>query len=494
MSTSSRILRPKLRPPRIGSERRERQRLLDRLDQGLAGPLTLIAAPAGYGKTTLLIQWIARQDRPSAWVTLDKTDNDPSLFLEEIVEAVRLVFPDSCRGTSVLLRRPGLPSLALLTRELTNELDELDEFILVLDDCHSLKDPQTLEVLRQLVSRPPGSMHLVLACRADPLLPLGALRGRGLLNELRAVELRFNQEEALEYLEHAVGRPLTEAQLASLVERTEGWIAGLHLAALSLLNREDLDEGIRAFAGSDRFVADYLMDELWAQLHPSVRHYLTVTSILERLSAPLCRAVLGEGAVDFFEGRPMLEWLEDSNLFTVSLDEQREWFRYHHLFRDLLRRSLHESTSPEAVAALHVRAAEFLGSHDVSMTRLLISGEPTRSTGQRTSSRSSAWARSRPSGGGRWSGGRRRWAQRWSAPVLRLVMIPAWLAHQKADFTEMCRHCDRAEELLDAGDRPDGKRSSTSRRDRRTAGSGGLLAGRRRRDLGPFSRGAGSLA
>ena len=362
--TTGRILRAKLRSPRVGPDFRERGRLFDRLDQGLAGQFTLVSAPAGYGKTTLLAQWVRRQGLPSAWLTLDESDNEFTLFLEELIAAVRTVFSDSCGGIGALLARAGLPSPELLAVELANDLEDLDEFILVLDDAQNLKDPRILEILGRLIRQPPRSLHLVLSCRADPMLPLGALRGRGLLNEVRAAELRFTDEEAAEYLRHACGRPLTDTQLSSLVERTEGWIAGLHLAALSLLGREDVEQSIREFAGSDRFVADYLMDELWNQLDPAVQHYLVATSILDRLSAPLCRAVIGERGADSIEGRPVLEWLEGSNLFVVSLDEQREWFRYHHLFRDLLRRSLNATWRPSDVADLHVRAAEWLGAHD----------------------------------------------------------------------------------------------------------------------------------
>ncbi len=294
MKNSDHILRPKLRPPRLGLDRLERQRLLARLDQGLAGQFTLLAAPAGYGKTTLLCQWMERQDLPSAWLTLDGGDDEFSLFLEELVAAVKIAFPDACADLGALLARATLPSLELLGRQLANDLDDLDEFILVLDDCHNLKDERILEILRRLIHQPPRPLHLVLSSRADPLLPLGALRGQGLLNEVRAADLRFNEEEAVEYLEKAFGQPLTKDQVATLVERTEGWIAGLHLAALSLLGQEDTEKGIQEFAGSDRYIADYLMQELWNRLDPPIRRYLVATSILDRLCAPLCQAVMGE--------------------------------------------------------------------------------------------------------------------------------------------------------------------------------------------------------
>ncbi len=454
MRTTGGILRPKLRPPRLGPDRLERQRLLARLDQGLTGQFTLVAAPAGYGKTTLLAQWIRYQDLPSAWLALDEGDNEPSLLLEELAAAVRTVFPDSCQGISSLLGRPGLPSLEIMTREFANDLDDLDEFILVLDDCHNLKDPRVLEILRRLTYQPPASLHLVLSCRADPLLPLGALRGRGLLQEIRAADLRFNYEEAEAYLDQVFERPLTESQLKSLLDRTEGWIAGLHLAVLSLVGREDFEKGIREFAGSDRYIADYLMDELWTRLDPTVREYLLATSILDRVSAPLGRAVIGEGAIDFIEGRSILEWLEEANLFVVSVDEQREWFRYHHLFRDMLRRSLHTTGSEADVSALHVRAAGWLGAHDLvddALGHLLHAGRPELAAELVEGKRQVAIDREQ------WRA-LERWVDRLGPDVVaarpRLMLVYAWLAQQRADFAEMGSYCDRAEQLLGQSEQP----------------------------------------
>ena len=379
MKTTSRILRAKLRPPRLGPDRLERPRLLAQLDRRLHGQCILVCAPAGYGKTTLLAQWIERSEMSTGWLSLDEGDNEPALFLEELVQAVGTANPGCCRGTRTMLARATLPPLDVLARQLANDLDDLDEFILVLDDCQNLKDPRTLEILRRLLFQPPRSLHLVLSCRADPRLPLGALRGRGLLHELREADLRFSEPEAAEYLKQALGRPLEQSQVISLLERTEGWITGLHLAALSLRGRTDVEHGVRDFAGSDRYVADYLLEELLTRLDPALQEYLQATSILERLSAPLCRAVTGEGSLELVEGKPTLEWLEDANLFVVSLDEQREWFRYHQLFRDLLRHQLQASWPPERVAALHVRAGEWLGATqevEAAVDHFLKAGRP----------------------------------------------------------------------------------------------------------------------
>jgi LuxR family maltose regulon positive regulatory protein len=423
--------------------------LLARLDRALAGQVTLVAAPAGYGKTTLLSQWVARQQVPVAWLTLDEEDDDVGLFLEDLVASIEVVAPDSCRRTRSLLGRLGLPPVGLLGRELANDLDGLGELVLVLDDFHILKAADTLEVVRRLVSRPPGSLHLVLSGRADPRLPLGSLRGRGLLNELRARDLRFDEEEAAAYMLAVLGKPLGESLLSKLVDRTEGWIAGLHLAALSLQGSEDIEDRIQKFAGSDRFIADYLVEELLARLDPSLRQYLAATSILDRLSASLCEAVLTEASLDRVEGRPVLEWLEESNLFVVSLDTQQEWFRYHHLFRELLRHSLEATNSAEYVETLHVRAGRWLSAAGLVDDAL---GHFLRARRADLACDAVELHRGRAIDEERWRA-LERWGRRLGPDVVQtrpaLVLTDAWLAHQRQDLAEMCRHCDRAEALID---------------------------------------------
>ena len=444
------VPRSKLRPPRLGPDRLERPRLLDLLDQSLGADCTLVAAPAGYGKTTLLAQWVKRQTRPAAWLALDDTDNDPALFLEELVAAVRTVSPDCCQEVVALLARPGLPPLDLLSRELENGMEDLDDFILVLDDSHVLKDPGSLEVLRHLVTRPPGSLQLVLSGRADPPLPLGALRDRGRLHEVRAAQLRFNEEETVSHFEQVLGLSLGEAEVASLLDRTEGWITGLHLAALSLAQRKDVAEGIREFAGSDRYIADYLMEELLSRLEPELQRYLMSTSVLDRLCTPLCAAVLGEGGLATIDGRPVLEWLEEANLFVVSLDDRREWFRYHHLFRDLLRHWLSATSSEEEIAGLHVRAGEWLGKKlevEDGIGHFLKAGRPDLAADLVDEQRRKAMDQEM------W-----RALERWVGTLQPdlvdsrpgLVLIHAWLAQQRADRPQMRLHCDRAERLLDS--------------------------------------------
>jgi LuxR family maltose regulon positive regulatory protein len=448
------VLRSKLRPPRARPDRIERPRLFARLDDGLAGPFTLVSAPAGYGKTTLLSQWIERQELPAVWLSLEEDDNEALLFLEALIAAFRTVRPDCCHRAAALLVNSPLPPADIMARELSNDMEDLDEFILVLDDFDNVKDQRVLAGLRALILGPPASMHLVISCRADPMLQLGALRGRGLLTELRAADLRFDAGETAEFLDRVFQRRLTETQIGSLLERTEGWIAGLHLAALSLTGRDDVEQGIREFAGSDRYIADYLMEELFGRLDPGLQRYLTATSILDELSAPLCSALLGDDNLTSIEGRPPLEWLEDSNLFVIALDEQRDWFRYHHLFRELLRHKLYTTSPREDVKIFHERAGEWLSSADrvdEALEHFLKAKRPDLAADIIEAHRVATIDRES------W-----RVLANWSAkldPAMlharpALVLGYAWLAHERADWLDVSRYCDRAEQLLDLA--PDG--------------------------------------
>ncbi len=442
------FLGSKLRPAPPGPDYLERPRLFERLDRGLACPITLVAAPAGYGKSTLLSEWTARLDLPWAWLSLEENDNDASLFLEEVTTALDKACPGSCADTRALLSRPVLPSLETLIRAFAQDLDELPESVLILDDCQNLKNAEIQQILQRVVLSPPGTIHLVLSCRADPMLPLGGLRGRGLLNEVRAVDLRFRVAEAAEYLPRVIARPLTESQIESLTERTEGWATGLRLAALSLAEREDLDRGVRELTGTDRHIADYLMEELLTRIDPAIKTYLTTTSILERLSAPLCQALLEEEPLASYEGRPVLEWLDHANLFIIRLDDRREWFRYHHLFRDLLRRSLSANRSEDEVIALHIRAGTWLGEHgyvDDALDHFLGVGRSDLACDIVERHRREAMDDER------WRE-LQRWLARLGADAIDarpgLVSIHAWLAHQRVDTADKERYCDRAEQLL----------------------------------------------
>jgi len=361
------LLATKLYVPRVRSGLVPRPRLTRRLDEGLGCRLTLVSAPAGFGKSTLISEWAELKRRatpplPIAWVSVDERDNDPVRFWTYVTAALDRVQPGAGRGLLALLRAPERPPVEALLTELLNDLaGAAGDFALVLDDYHAIRAQAIHEALAFLLERMPPQMHLVVASRADPPLPLALLRSRGQLVELRAPDLRFTPEEAAAFLDRAAGLSLSPADIAALEARTEGWVAGLQLAALSMQGVDDVSGFIRAFSGSHRYVFDYLAQEILARQPEAVRAFLLQTSILERLSGPLCDAVTGAppGAG---EGQAMLERLEQANLFVTPLDHERRWYRYHPLFAEFLRSRLGQ-TQPELAPTLHRRAASWYAAH-----------------------------------------------------------------------------------------------------------------------------------
>ena len=331
-----------------------RPRLIERLNEGLDRRLTLICAPAGFGKTTLLSEWVAGCGRPTAWLSLDEGDGDPSRFLAYLVAALQTIAADIGEGVLGALQSPRPPPTESILTTLLNEITTVpDNFVLVLDDYHVVDARPVDDALAFLIEHLPPRMLLVISTREDPNLPLARLRGRGQLSELRAADLRFTPSEASEFLNRAMGLDLSAEDISALETRTEGWIAGLQLAALSMRGREDVPEFIRAFAGDNRYIVDYLVEEVLQRQPERIRSFLLRTSILDRLSGPLCDAV-----TDQEEGNVLLETLERGNLFVVPLDDKRHWFRYHHLFAEVL--SAHLMTEqPDQASTLHRRASEW---------------------------------------------------------------------------------------------------------------------------------------
>ena len=331
-----------------------RPRLVERLNQGLAAgrKLTLISASAGFGKTTLVSEWIASCGRPVAWLSLDEGDSDPVRFISYLVAALQTIKAGIGEGLLAILQSPQPPSTESILTALLNEITTIpDNFILVLDDYHVIDSKPVDHALTFLLDHLPPQMHLVIATREDPALPLARLRARGQLTELRAADLRFTPAEAAEFLNRMMGLNLRDADIAALEARTEGWIAGLQLAALSMQGRSDTAGFIQAFTGSHRFVLDYLVGEVLERQPERVRNFLLQTAILDRLSGSLCDAVTAQDG-----GKEMLETLERDNLFVIPLDDQRQWYRYHHLFADVLQAHLMEA-QPEQVSSLHQRAS-----------------------------------------------------------------------------------------------------------------------------------------
>ena len=360
---TSPLLETKLYIPRWRPGLVSRPRLIERLDQGTERKLTLVSAPAGFGKSTALAEWLAGTpagERPAAWVSLDQSDNDPALFWAYFIAALQTVHSGVGESALSQLRSPQPPPIEALLGTLLNEIATIPHepsagsgygFVLVLDDYHVIDAQPVHGGVTFLLDHLPPQMHLIIASRADPPLPLSRLRGRGELAELRAADLRFTPDEAADFLNEVMGLDLSSVYVEALETRTEGWIAGLHLAALSMQGREDVPGFIRAFAGDDRYIVDYLVEEVLQRQPERVRSFLLQTSILDRLSGPLCDAVTGRA-----DGREVLEALERGNLFVVPLDSKRHWYRYHHLFADVLRAHSMEEP-PDRVPTLHRRAA-----------------------------------------------------------------------------------------------------------------------------------------
>src|SRR5262245_8524047 len=350
------LLETKLHVPRWRRGLVPRPRLHERLEQGAEAKLTLVSAPAGFGKTTLLAEWLAAsaEGRSAAWLSLDRGDDDPASFWSYLIAALRTVAPGVGAGALSLLQAPQPPSIEAVLAALLNDLGAVPrDLVLVLDDYHLVDAREIHQGVAFLLDHLPPRVHLVIATRADPALPLARLRGRGELVELRAADLRFGPDEAAAYLNGAMGLALTAWDVATLEGRTEGWVAGLQLAALSLRGRPDPGAFIAGFAGSHRYVVDYLVEEVLQRQPEHVRSFLLRTAVLDRLSGPLCDAVTGQGG-----GKATLEALERGNLFVVALDDRRRWYRYHHLFADVLRAHLADE-QPERVPDLHRRASEW---------------------------------------------------------------------------------------------------------------------------------------
>jgi LuxR family transcriptional regulator, maltose regulon positive regulatory protein len=348
------ILATKLYIPRVRPKVVSRRRLLERLNEGLHHKLILLCAPAGFGKTTLLSQWVEGLARPTAWLSLEEGENDPARFLTYLVAALQTIAAPIGEEVLGMLQSPQPPPPEAILTVLLNELTAIpDQFVFVLDDYHVLETKAVDQAFTYLLEHLPPQMHLVIATREDPHLPLARLRARGHLIELRAADLRFTPSEAAAFLNQVMGLNLSTEDIAALEDRTEGWIAGLQLAALSMQGHQDVPGFIRAFAGDHRYIVDYLVEEVLERQPEPVRSFLLQTSILDQLSGSLCDAVTGQE-----ESNERLEALERGNFFVVPLDDKRHWYRYHHLFAEVLSAHL-IAEQPDQISTLHRRASEW---------------------------------------------------------------------------------------------------------------------------------------
>jgi LuxR family transcriptional regulator, maltose regulon positive regulatory protein len=350
-----RLLQVKLTVPRRSQRLISRPRLVELLDRALEARLVLLSAPPGFGKTTALVDWLAASETRCAWLSLDAADNDPVRFLRYLWAAVANAAADG--ASSLVAEAPSAEVPDVIGEVATILAERTAPSILVLDDYHVIEAPEVQRAVSMLLDCLPAQAHLVIATRVDPALPLARLRARGELLEVRGEALRFTTEEARTFFAERIDVTLSDADVETLVDRTEGWPALLQLAGLSLARRTDVPGYVRDFASTHRFVLDFITEEVLGSLEPDVSEFLLRTSVLERLSGPLCDALTGRN-----DGQAMLERLERSNLLITPLDDERRWYRYHRLFADLLRARL-AVVHPEEPAELHLRAADWYDRH-----------------------------------------------------------------------------------------------------------------------------------
>ncbi len=455
------LLRTKLYRPRVARDLVRRPRVRAILDRYVETALTLVCAPAGFGKTTLLGDWLSACACPNAWLSLDKRDSDLAVFLAYFIAAIRTVFPDACEQTSLLLRAPQLPPLDVLSTTLANELDRLGDetslagggrLVLVLDDYHEIGGQATHGLLTNLLRHPPRSLHLVISTRHDPPFPLHVLRARGEMGELRASDLRFTRDEVSAFMALSSGMAPDPEVIETLAEQTEGWATGLRLAVVTLGAGGEVVNPVGP-AVDNRYVTEYLMNEVLARIPAQTQEFLVRTSILDRLCGPLCDAI-APSADPAWDGSKYLEWLAAQNIFTFSLDPQGHWYRYHHLFRTLLRNWLEREHGPAAVVALHQRACLWCrenGLIEEALHHALAAGDEVAAVQLVQVERHKAMNREDM-----------RQLEHWLSLFPKetidkhpeLQLMEAWILQKQWKFEDIPAHLDRTDALLERSELP----------------------------------------
>lgn len=369
------LLQTKLNRPPLGDYIISRPRLTERLERGVKRKLTLVTAPAGYGKSTLVVSWLESCPRPAAWVSLDETDNELTRFLTYVVAALQTIFPNSFSQTHSLLLSPQNVAPEFLVTTLINEIEAIDEaFILVLDDYHHLVDEAIHQVMGKLIALMPTCMQLVIVSRETPPFPIPRLRGRGELSQIHPNDLSFSVAETEAFLARFLGASPPADIVAMLTERTEGWIAGLRLAALSMRYQTDQRAYVDTLQGTNRYIMEYLLDEILNYQPPAIQEFLLKTALLDRFCASLCDAVTQKpGSCQAY-----LKGLQEANVMIIPLDQEDTWYRYHHLFQDLLRHKLRVEFSRQEIAALHTSAGKWLAGYgfiEEALGHLLAAGD-----------------------------------------------------------------------------------------------------------------------
>ena len=355
------LLRTKLHRPPTPAGHVYRTELLKRLDQHPDRPLILVSAPAGYGKSTLVSCWLEACGKPGAWLSLDENDDDLRQFLSCFVTVLDTLYTGAFCETMTLIHTPDLPPATVLAAALLNELERIDQrFVVVLDDIHRIKKKAISDFLNLILRHPSPSMQLVLIGRRDPALPIASLRASGVLTELRMRDLRFTVDEASRFLQAAAEHPVEKEITAALIQKAEGRVTGLRLAVLAMRGLGDSGSKLLELKGTTHYVMDYLVSEVLDRQPPNNRDFLMRTAILGRFYAPLCDAVMAAGEPPggkHVNGQTFIDWLQKQNPFIIPLDTENRWFRYHHLFQDLLKAQLRRKSSPEEMAAFYSGAS-----------------------------------------------------------------------------------------------------------------------------------------
>jgi len=459
------LLHTKLHRPRLADDVITRSHLLERLNRGFNRRATLISAPAGFGKTTLLVQWLDQAPYQAAWLSLDGGDNDLVVFLSYFIAAIQNLFPEACSTTHSLLAAPQTPPLDYLTTDLINDIHKLpDAFLLVLDDYHIIDHQDVHQLVTALMQHGPPQLHLVIATRQDPPISVARLRASQKITEIRGEDVRFTTEEVQSYLQLCPGVQASPETVRVLSERTEGWAVGLRLACLALRDQEDTTSFLETFEGTDRYIMEYLVDEVLSHQPGPVQTFLLRTSILDRFCGPLCDAVLDERRETKDEGKAtaglensslvdrhssqsedILASLERTNLFVVSLDQKGEWYRYHHLFRDLLRHRLKQHYSPAEISRMQARAGAWFAENglvDEALDRFLAAGDRSAAVALVTRHRTEMLNQAR------WSR-LERWTRRFSPDIIDqhpdMLMLKTWLLYHHARYAELPASLERLE-------------------------------------------------
>jgi len=377
------VIRGKIFRPPVTSDLVRRDDLLAKLEQDRNHRLTLVSAPAGYGKTTLISSWLDSNTQPSAWLSLDESDSELFHFLNYFITTIQTLFPSACSKSLTFVQADDKPTSAVLSAQLINDLQEIAEpFVVAIDDYHSIQDSAIHNQIDEILKYS-GSMHLVIITRRNPSFSLGSLRARGLMTEIRMQDLEFSSPESVSFMRKACSGDLNEDILQRLHGEIEGWPAGMRLAALALQRRKDPEEFIRGFSSGNREVQDYLVSEVVDSLSPVIRDLVQKTSILNRFCAALIEAICRDEKTgpehESVNGQQFIRLIEDAGLFSIPLDDEQKWYRYHHLFQAMQRNYLAKNLGRKAVSALHLKAGSWFENHGLSEDAIyhyLESGKP----------------------------------------------------------------------------------------------------------------------